>query len=112
MNENHKDLQLTDFDYQFADPRLQMVKAAIPYLPASHQRFLAMFVKLQETRRTMELLSEGEITAMGVHPEHSHPSSPLEILQAIKPYAGPREREMIDLLENLQLMAQAMQASN
>lgn len=33
----------------------------------------------------------------------------MEIIQTIKQYAGPREREMIDMLENIQLMMQAMQ---
>ena len=37
------------------------------------------------------------------------PSGPLELIQAIKPYAGPREREMIENLETIQMMIQTMQ---
>jgi hypothetical protein len=111
MNENEKDLRLTDFDYQFADPKLQMVKAAIPYLSVPQQRIFALMVRLQETRRTMDLLSGGEMAAMGIGSESPKPHSFLEILQAIKPYAGPREREIIENFENMHLMIQAMQTS-
>jgi TATA-box binding protein (TBP) (component of TFIID and TFIIIB) len=112
MNENEKDLRLTDFDYRFADPKLQMVKAAIPYLSVPQQRVFALMVRLQETRRTMELLSSGEMAAMGISSDSSKSHSFLEILQAIKPYAGPREREVIENFENMHLMIQAMQTSS
>lgn len=111
MNENVRDIQLTEFDYHFADPHLQIIKAAIPYLPVDKQHVLSMLIKVHETRRAMELISTGDMTAMGLHPDTPQPSSPFEVLQAIKPYANPRERDMIDMLENFQLMIQAMQTT-
>ena len=88
------DVRLTDFDYLLADPHLQMVKAAIPYMQQPMQRFLSMVIKMQELNRTMNLFSGSEVSAM---------------LQAIKPYANSRERELIETIENLQIMLQAMQ---
>jgi hypothetical protein len=111
MNENEKEIRMTDFDYQFSDPRIQMVKAAIPYFPAQQQRLLSMLIRFQETRRTMEMLSGGEVAAMELDSEPHRAHSAIEILQAMKPYAGPREREIIEMFENMQLMLQAMQTT-
>ena len=100
---------LTEFDYQLADPSLQMIKAAIPYMPIPQQRVFAMMIRMQEMRRTMELFQGGELTAMGLRPAGSQNASPAEMLQAMKPYAGPRERDLIEMIENMQIMIQAMQ---
>ena len=74
---NENQFKLTDFDYLTADPKLQMLKAAIPYLPVSQQRAVSLLVKIQ-------------------------------LLQIIKPYAGPKEREMIEMLENFQIMKEVL----
>lgn len=111
MNETNQDIRLTDFDYLLADPQIQMVKAAIPYLQVPQQRILSTMVKAMEVRRTMNLFQDEEVSAMGINPQAQRKSSPMELLQAMKPYAGPRERDMIDTIENIQLMIQAMQTT-
>ena len=56
MNEkNENQFRLTDFDYLTADPKLQMLKAAIPYLPVSQQRVFSLLVKVQELQRAQSL---------------------------------------------------------
>ncbi|MFR8166259.1 MAG: hypothetical protein ACLU8D_09985 [Enterocloster sp.] len=45
---NEKDLMLTDLDYAIGDRRMQMLKAAIPYMEISQQRTLSMFIKWRE----------------------------------------------------------------
>ena len=50
---NEKDLMLTDLDYAIGDRRMQMLKAAIPYMEISQQRALSMFIKWRELVRTM-----------------------------------------------------------
>ena len=112
MNENAgTDVRLTDFDYLLADPHLQMIKAAIPYMQQPLQRFLSMMIKMQELKRTMSLFSGNEVSAMSIGSSGDHKPSPVEMLQAMKPYANPRERELIEMMENLQIMMQAMQAT-
>jgi len=111
MNGETKGIQLTDFDYLMADPQMQMIKAAIPYFQIPQQRILSMMIKIRELNRTRELFEDGEVSAMGINPNAPSQISPLEILQAMKPYAGPRERDMIDMMENIQLMMQSMQIS-
>ncbi|MCC8061436.1 MAG: hypothetical protein LIO81_11505 [Clostridiales bacterium] len=110
-DDNNREPGLTTFDYQLSDPRLQMLKAAIPYLPLSQQRIVSLLVRFQELRHTADLFSGGELTAMGLQPEGNHVASPVEMLQAMKPYAGPKERDMIEMLENIQIMWQTMQAA-
>lgn len=112
MNEETgKDIRLTDFDYLVADPQLQMMKAAIPYMQAPQQRMISMFIKIQELNRTRSLFQGDEVSAMGLSGSANQRLSPVEILQAMKPYAGPKERDLIEMMENLQIMIQAMQTT-
>lgn len=111
MNEDsNNDIRLTDFDYLLTAPHLQMIKAAIPFMPPQQQRMISMMVKLQELNRARQLFGREEVSAMGLS-SGAKKASPVEMLQAMKPYAGPKEREIIETLENLQLMMQAMQST-
>ncbi len=111
MNHNPtKNIQLTEFDYLLADPHLQMMKAAIPYMQHPQQRMFSMIIKIQELQRTVNLFQD-DVSAMGISGEPQRKASALEMLQAMKPYAPPQEQEMIEMLENLQIMLQAMQPS-
>ncbi len=110
MNEEmNRQPPFTEFDYRIADPQIQMMKAAVPYMPPSQQRFLSVLIRVQELNRTMSLFRGGDLAAMGLSQNDAQKTSPMEMLQAIKPYAGVREREMIEMMENLQIMFQAMQ---
>ena len=109
MNDDaEKDIHLTEFDYLTADPKLQMIKAALPYMPVPQQRLICLLVKMQELNRARTMFSEEGVSAMGLSHSSSSRYSPLEMLQAMKP-AGPKERDMIEMIENLQVMLQAMQ---
>ena len=109
MNEENNNIRLTELDYMIADPSIQMMKAAVPFMQPAQQRFFSMMIKLQELNRPMALFRGGDVAAMGISPSAQSNASPLDMLQAMKPFAGPKEREMIDTLENLQIMIQAMQ---
>ncbi len=110
MNDDaEKDIHLTEFDYLTADPKLQMIKAALPYMPVPQQRLICLLVKMQELNRARTMFSEEGVSAMGLSHSSFSRYSPLEMLQAMKPYAGPKERDMIEMIENLQVMLQAMQ---
>lgn len=109
MNEKKENqFKLTDFDYLTADPKLQMLKAAIPYLPVPQQRMFSILVKFQELQRARTLFNDTEVSAMGLSPSAQKPATPMQILQIIKPYAGPKEREMIEMLENFQIMKEVL----
>ena len=106
---NEKNSQPVDLDSLIGDNHLQMMKAALPYMPVPQQRLICLLVKMQELNRARTMFSEEGVSAMGLSHSSSSRYSPLEMLQAMKPYAGPKERDMIEMIENLQVMLQAMQ---
>lgn len=94
-------LKMTELDYMTAVPHLQMIKAALPYVNVSEQRFISMFVKASELRHTMRLFDDAEEGAVGICSlEADAPSSPLDMLSAMKPYGTEPEQEFIDLIIN------------
>ena len=101
MNEEST-LKLTDFDYLTGDHHLQMVKAALPYVNTSGQRFLSIFIRIQELRRTMELFRGGETADIGIMSVGSAQSrSPMDMLNAMRPFASPQEQDFMDMVCNL-----------
>lgn len=54
----HSDVKFTDFDYWSSDPHLQMLKAALPFMPASQQRMFSVLVRFQELIHTMDLYGQ------------------------------------------------------
>ena len=95
--------KVTDLDYLVGNHRLQMLKAALPFLSISQQRALSIAIKLQELRRTYSLFSSQETATMGICSLDPQPKtgSPKEMLNAIRPYGNPREQEVIDITQNL-----------
>ena len=94
-------IKLTDFDCIVGDHHLQMLKAALPYLQVSQQRFLSFSIKFQELQHTMSLLHNEDNAALGICslPEAA-PHSTLDMLEAIKPYGSTDEQSFIDLICN------------
>ena len=50
-----QDCRATEFDYLLADPHMQMLKAALPYMPSSRQRFCSMLIQIQQIQRTQSV---------------------------------------------------------
>ncbi len=98
---NEPDLKMTDLDYLTAAPHLQMIKAALPYIHVPEQRFFSLMVKISELERTVRLFQEKEDGMVGICSlEEDQPSSPIDMLNAMKPYGTPQEQEFIDLVAN------------
>lgn len=95
---NERDLKLTDLDYAIADHRLQMLKAAIPYMEVTQQRTMSMFIKWNEMMRTMNFFNENDMGMMNVCSLDQNQVTPADMLEAVKPYANQREQELIDLM--------------
>lgn len=95
---NEKELKLTDLDYAVGSHRLQMMKAALPYMEIPQQRTMSMFIKWNELLRTMEFFQDNEDGMLSVCALDEGHSSPSDMLQAIRPYANEREQEIIDIM--------------
>lgn len=99
---NEENVRANDLDSLISNNHLQMMKAALPYMNVTQQRFISTFVKFNELQRTINLFEEGEVAAMGICSAGDKPSpdSPLEMLNTIKPYANQSEQDLIDLFIN------------
>ncbi len=94
------DVKFTEFDYWSSDPHLQMLKAALPFMEFSQQRFLSMVVRVQELRHTMDLYGQAQDPELEICALEKTPASPIDMLTAVKPFAPAREQDFIDVVIN------------
>ena len=80
---NEKNSQPVDLDSLIGDNHLQMMKAALPYMSVTEQRFISLFVKFNELRRTVKLFEDDGGGCHGhlLHRRrHREPASPIDML--------------------------------
>lgn len=106
MSENNDILQITEFDQVVNQHQLQMIKAAIPYVPVTEQKFISVFVKLRELVNTIHIVSSENTNTIGICSVEPEESSPVDMLNAMRKYADEPEKGTIDLILNF------MQANN
>lgn len=55
--------QATEFDQQTTSHHLQMLKAAVPYMPVSQQKTISFLIKFQELQNAMHIFQsdDGEL---------------------------------------------------
>lgn len=100
---------ITPFDNMVTSSELQMMKLFLPYTPGSMQQFLAVFVKFLELQETIRFF--GEINSGSKrHAFHKSASSPLDMLDDIKPYMEEKDCETIDSLLNMMNMMEMVSA--
>ena len=98
---NEQTLKMTELDYLTAAPHLQMIKAALPYINIQEQRIFSLLVKIGELERTVQLFEKKEEGELGICSlEEDAPASPLDMLNAMKPYGTEAEQDFIDLIIN------------
>ena len=98
---NEQTLKMTELDYLTAAPHLQMIKAALPYTNIQEQRIFSLLVKIGELERTVQLFGKKEEGELGICSlEEDAPASPLDMLNAMKPYGTEAEQDFIDLIIN------------
>ncbi|HIR93434.1 MAG TPA: hypothetical protein IAB98_08470 [Candidatus Egerieimonas intestinavium] len=95
MEEDQK--PMTPLDRMVTPDQLQMMKAAIPFLPPQGQRLLSAYAKFTELSNTLQLFA-------GARPEMHAMAAPVpspsmsELVQALRPYAPPDFQESLDSL--------------
>ena len=93
--------RMTELDCLTAVPHLQMIKAALPYIHASEQRIFSLIVKISELERTIRLFAQDESGEIGICSlEDGDPGTPVDMLNAMKPYGTEEEQDFIDLILN------------
>ena len=92
---------MTPFDNLVTPPFLYTLKLLLPYTPPSVQRFFGIYIKFLELRHTMEYFQGFDF------------SSPANILEGLKPYMEPAEKEMMEQMSsmmNMMEMVRSMQS--
>ena len=92
---------MTPFDNLVTPPFLYTLKLMLPYTPPSVQRFFGIYIKFLELRHTMEYFQGFDF------------SSPANILEGLKPYMEPAEKEMMEQMSsmmNMMEMVRGMQS--
>ncbi len=97
---DHTDVKFTDFDYWSSEPHLQMLKAALPFMPAAQQRMFSILVRFQELFHTMDLYGQTDNPSMEICALAQPFASPIDILMAVKPFAPSKEQDFIDVMIN------------
>ena len=92
---------MTPFDNLVTPPFLYTLKLLLPYTPPSMQRFFGIYIKFLELHHTMEYF------------QGFSSSSPSNILEGLKPYMEPAEKEMMEQMSsmmNMMEMVRGMQS--
>lgn len=105
---------MTPFDRLVSSDRLQMMKLAIPYIPPSGQRMMALYIKFEELKSTFHFF---EHFKSDIHSQafERKISSPSDILNELLPFLPEKERESMEQITNMLSMMDmftSMQASD
>lgn len=89
---------MTPLDQMVSQSSVQMLKAAVSYLPMRTQRFFAIYAKLAELSHTISAFSmpQAELTMMSESRQAA--VEPTDLLNQLRTYAGNSEKEKIDQL--------------
>lgn len=105
---NEETTPLTPLDQMVSGESLQLIKAAVPYLPQQGQRVLSLYAKFAEFRNTLALFSQPrEMSAMSQPDRHTVP--PMELLDELARYSSGTFRENVKNLQQTFSLALAMQ---
>ena len=83
---------------------IQMLKAIVPYLYEPQQRFVSMMVRMIELQRTMQLFDaapEMQAQELRICSNESPTERTHQILNVLREYCTPQERDQIDMILNL-----------
>ncbi len=95
----HKDPRLmTPFDNLVTPPMLYTLKLMLPYTPAKTQRTLGIYIKFLELRYTLEHF-------YGFSSQNNSGA----LLEQLKDYMKPEEKEMMEQMEMIMNMMEMMQ---
>lgn len=101
MNDSFSNI--TTFDSLVQTQQLQIIKAAIPYIQTSEQKFLSIYVKFLELNQTIHLFNKKDnaLKACSVDTETESPTElPIRMLNDVRCYCTDSEKETIDMILN------------
>ena len=106
MNEHEHENEHTPpvLDTLIQNRSIQMLKAIVPYLYEPQQRMVSMMVRMIELQRTMQLFDaapEMQAQELRICSNESPTERTHQILNVLREYCTPQERDQIDMILNL-----------
>lgn len=106
MNEHEHENEHTPpvLDTLIQNRPIQMLKAIVPYLYEPQQRIVSMMVRMIELQRTMQLFDaapEMQAQELRICSNESPTERTHQILNVLREYCTPQERDQIDMILNL-----------
>lgn len=89
------DSHLTAFDEMTFSNRLQILKTFFPYLPVSSQRFLSSYIKISELSAAFKMCQDNTKNNLSACSTDNQ-KTPVELLNDIKSFCSPTEKNSID----------------
>ena len=91
---------LTEYDQLVQTRELQMLKAMLPFVHTRSQMPLAILIQTMQFQQTMRMFQENAnaLSAFSVNTETDRRSA---MLQTLKRFCTPKERETIDTILNI-----------
>ena len=108
MDQSESD-RMTPFDRLITSKHLQMLKLIIPYTPVENQRMLAIYTKFMELEYTIQFFRHFR---KDIHAQafQTTVSSPLDMLDELRPYLPEEDQNMLDTLLNMLNMVEMFSA--
>lgn len=97
-------------DEMISEDSVQVLKAALPYLPPSGQSFVSVFAKFLELSNTIRLFHTSGSSAM-LCAQSNEKNDPLEMLTACSKVCSGPMKERIDNMLNTLVMLQMFDLS-
>lgn len=95
--ENFK--QKTAFDTALQNHQLEIIKAAVPYINASEQKLISVYVKASELADTIHIFQKPG-NSVGICSQENKDGSILDMLNDIRAVCTNTEKETINMLIN------------
>ena len=97
-------------DVMVSEDSIEMLKAALPYLPAQGQSFISVFAKFLELKNTLRLFRASPGTAE-ICAQSREKNNPLEMLTACSSVCHGRTKEQLDNMIQTLAMLQMFELS-
>ncbi len=92
--DNHEIDPVTAFDTLYTSNQLQMLKIVLPYMDGEIQRFIAIYIKLNEFILTLNF-------SFGSYPVKKEPDM-MGMIKYLSPYLSDSEKEMMNQFSSMQ----------
>lgn len=93
-------MELTAFDSLISDSNLQMIKAAIPYIPNKSQVFISMYVKFMELSNTIHIFQKKDKDSLGICSLPEENRNIIDMLNTMKNHCNEEQRERFESIVN------------